>query len=64
MPSIDPTDLIDATEVANLLGLSHRNSVSVYRHRYTDFPAPVVVKSRCVLWLRSDIEAWAATRSS
>jgi predicted DNA-binding transcriptional regulator AlpA len=59
VPAVEPEDLIDATEVAALLGLSHRNSVSVYRGRYDDFPEPVVVKSRCLLWLRADIEAWA-----
>ena len=62
VPAVEPEELIDATEVADLLGLSHRNSVSVYRARYDDFPEPVVVKSRCLLWLRADIEAWAANR--
>ena len=52
----------DGTEVADLLGLAHRNSVSVYRHRHDDFPKPTVEKSRCVLWLRADIETWAKTR--
>lgn len=59
---IDPADLVDATEVATLLGLSHRNAVSVYRARYDDFPTPTVDKSRCVLWRRSDIEAWQRDR--
>lgn len=61
MPPIDPEDLIDANEVAELLGLAQRSAVSVYRHRYADFPAPVVEKSRCVLWDRRAIEAWNAT---
>ena len=30
--------LIDAGEVASILGLAHRNSVSTYRSRYVDFP--------------------------
>lgn len=62
MPPVEPENLIDATEVAELLGLSHRNSVSVYRRRYDDFPEPVVEKSRCVLWLRADVERWGAGR--
>jgi len=37
--------------------------VSVYRKRHADFPKPVVVKSRCLLWRRSDVEAWAKRRS-
>lgn len=60
--SVDPADLIDATEVAEMLGLSHRNSVSVYRQRHDDFPEPVVIKSRCLLWIRADVEAWANGR--
>lgn len=53
-------DLISAAEVAEILGLSHHNSVSTYRRRYEDFPAPVVDKSngRIRLWLRSEIEKW------
>jgi predicted DNA-binding transcriptional regulator AlpA len=56
---IDPADLIDASEVAPLIGLDNPKGVSVYRRRYEDFPAPVVDKPRCVLWLRTDVEAWA-----
>jgi predicted DNA-binding transcriptional regulator AlpA len=63
---IDPDDLLDAGEVAALLGLGRRQAVSTYRGRYTDFPAPVVEKSsgKCVLWLRQDVEAWAAGRGA
>lgn len=64
MEPIDPNDLLDATEVAGLLGLSSRTAVSVYRGRYDDFPAPVIEKSRCVLWHRSAIEQWASGRRS
>jgi predicted DNA-binding transcriptional regulator AlpA len=56
---IDPADLLDANEVAGLLGLAHRQAVSTYRSRYADFPEPVVVKAACVLWHRPDVEAWA-----
>jgi predicted DNA-binding transcriptional regulator AlpA len=59
---VDPADLIDATEVAPLVGLTNPNGVSVYRRRYDDFPEPVVIKGRCLLWLRPDIEVWAAGR--
>jgi predicted DNA-binding transcriptional regulator AlpA len=56
---VDPADLLDAHEVAALLGLARREAVSTYRHRYRDFPAPIIEKSRCALWLRADVEAWA-----
>jgi predicted DNA-binding transcriptional regulator AlpA len=56
-------DIIDASEVAEILGVSGPNVVSVYRQRHVDFPEPVLVKSsgKCVLWLRQDVEAWAAS---
>jgi hypothetical protein len=61
---VDPADLVDSHGVAEVLGLSSHRSVSTYRARYDDFPAPVVDmgEGRCLLWLRADIEAWAARR--
>lgn len=55
---VDPSDLIDSTEVAAVLGLGLRQAVSTYRGRYPDFPAPTIEKGRCLLWLRQDVEAW------
>lgn len=55
-------DLIDAAEVARILGLAHRNSVSTYRSRYSDFPLgrPAPGGGRTLLWPRSEILAWHA----
>ena len=39
-PLVDTDDLIDARRVAEILGLSHPNNVSVYQHRYADMPRP------------------------
>ena len=66
MPIVDTDDLIDARGVAELLGLSHPNSVSTYQHRYPDMPRPVVDlgEGRCKLWLRNQIEAWHWDRRS
>jgi AcrR family transcriptional regulator len=52
--------LIDAGEVATILGLAHRNSVSTYRSRYRDFPAgrPAPGGGRSRLWTREEILAW------
>ncbi len=57
-------DLLDADEVAALLGLSSRSAISVYRRRYDDFPKPVVDRGtgKCRFWLRPHIEAWRASR--
>ena len=59
---VDVDHLIDANDVAEILGLSHRNTVSVYQHRYADMPRPVreFGDRRVKLWLRPDIERWAA----
>ena len=59
-PDVNTEDLVDANEVAQMLGLSHRNSVSTYLRRYDDFPQPIIERSggRTRLWLRTDIEAW------
>jgi glutathione-regulated potassium-efflux system ancillary protein KefG len=53
-------DLIHAGEVAEILGLAHRNSVSTYRSRYPDFPAgrPAPSGGRTRLWTRDEILAW------
>jgi predicted DNA-binding transcriptional regulator AlpA len=56
---LDPADLIDNREVAEIIGLTNSNGVSVYRKRYPDFPAPRVEKRQAVLWLRAEIESWA-----
>jgi hypothetical protein len=59
---IDVDDLIDTQTVAELLELAHRNTVSEYQARYADMPRPVVDlgRGRSKLWLRSEVEPWAA----
>jgi len=63
---VDTAHLLDAGEVAELLGLSRREAVSTYRRRYADFPGPVLEKNsgKCALWLRSDVERWQRRRKS
>lgn len=57
---IDTDDLLDSTEVAEILGLSSARAISVYRARYDSFPEPVVVKAggRLLLWHRREVESW------
>jgi hypothetical protein len=54
-------DLIDAQEVADILRLAHRNTVSQYQRRYEDMPKPAVDlgEGRVKLWLRPEITRWA-----
>jgi AcrR family transcriptional regulator len=60
MSTGDGGELIHAGEVAVILGLAHRNSVSTYRSRYPDFPAgrPAPGGGRTRLWTREEILAW------
>ncbi|MEZ5170673.1 MAG: hypothetical protein R3A49_08010 [Acidimicrobiia bacterium] len=62
---VDLDDLLDATQVAELLGLSSQGAVSVYRKRYEDFPGPVLERAsgRCQFWLRQELRAWIDKRS-
>jgi len=63
-PRVNTEDLIDARGVAEILGLAHRNTVSVYQRRYAEMPRPVVDLGpvRTKLWLRPEVERWAASR--
>jgi predicted DNA-binding transcriptional regulator AlpA len=64
-PMVNTEDLCDAHEVAELIGLSHANSVHGYVRRYSDMPRPVVSLGRhkVQLWLRPEIAAWNASRA-
>jgi glutathione-regulated potassium-efflux system ancillary protein KefG len=60
-PTVRTEDLIDAQGIADLLGLAHRNTVSVYQKRYSDMPRPVMDlgPGRPRLWTRGEITEWA-----
>ncbi|MDG2112210.1 MAG: hypothetical protein P8N02_06315 [Actinomycetota bacterium] len=61
---VDVDDLLTTAEVAELLGLSHYNSVTTYMRRYDHFPRPVVERTsgRVRLWLRPEVEEWMQDR--
>jgi glutathione-regulated potassium-efflux system ancillary protein KefG len=65
---VDIDDLIDANGVAELLGFAHRNTVSVYQHRYPDMPRPVLNfgngRVKVKVWLKPDLERWAARQAA
>lgn len=58
--TVDVDDLVDAAAVADMLGLSQRNTVSLYQRRYSDMPRPVVDlgRGRCKMWSATEIRAW------
>ena len=62
--TVDLDDILDAAAVAQLIGVTDARSVSTYRARDAEFPAPILVSSggRCQYWLRQDVEAWQAKR--
>ena len=64
-PLVQTDNLIDATEVARLLRLSHANSVHTYQRRYPDMPRPVLDlgTGRPRLWLRNAVQRWARRRT-
>jgi hypothetical protein len=59
---VDVDDLIDAREIAEMLGLSTPRAVAVYATR--GMPEPVVDRgpNTAKLWLRQDIERWQKGR--
>jgi len=59
---IDVDELVDPAQVAEILGLTNPNGVSVYQSRYEDFPEPVVSRGRCRLWVEAEIRAWVSGR--
>ncbi len=61
---VDVDDLIDAREVAEMLGLSSPRAVAVYSSR--GLPEPIIDRgpNTAKLWLRQDIERWQKDRTN
>lgn len=58
--------LIDASEVAEILGLTEPRGVYVYQNRYKDMPRPIVDrgKNKVKLWYKPEIVDWNNKRRS
>jgi predicted DNA-binding transcriptional regulator AlpA len=54
---VDITDLLDASEVADLLGIQRRSVYHMTRY-LPGFPQPAITKGRSPLWERKQVEAW------
>jgi predicted DNA-binding transcriptional regulator AlpA len=63
---VDVDELIDTQDVAKILRLAHRNTVSEYQAKYADMPRPVIDLGggRSKLWVRQEVERWAAERAA
>jgi chromosome partitioning protein len=59
---VDVDDLVGAAEIAERLGLAHRETVHNWRRRYPDFPAPIAELRQGLLWSWPDVERWARQR--
>ena len=58
--------LIDTSEVAEILGLTDPRGVYVYQDRYQDMPRPIVDrgKNKVKLWYKPEIVDWHNGRRS
>jgi hypothetical protein len=63
---VEIEDLLDAQGVADVLGLSHRNTVFQYQRKYEAMPRPAIDlgEGRVKLWLRPQIERWAMEQAA
>ena len=52
-------NLVGAQEIADRLGIAHRQTVITWTRRYDDFPEPLVRLNNAWVWDWPDIEAWA-----
>jgi predicted DNA-binding transcriptional regulator AlpA len=59
VPGVGPPALVDAREIAHLLGLRDAQQVLDLRLHRLGFPQPVGRRRRALVWLRTEIEAWA-----
>jgi hypothetical protein len=62
---VDLDDLVDAHDVAEILGLAHATSVHLYQRRYPEMPRPILDRGgrRARLWLRTEITVWTKPRA-
>jgi predicted DNA-binding transcriptional regulator AlpA len=57
--SVDAEDLVGTAEIAARLGLALPQTVHDWRRRHDDFPEPVTALSMGLVWVWSDVAAWA-----
>jgi predicted DNA-binding transcriptional regulator AlpA len=56
---IPASDLVGTQEIADRLGLAHRQTVLTLMRRHADFPEPITVIGSVRIWAWTDVEAWA-----
>lgn len=58
---VDVDQLVGTAEIADRLGLSHTQTVHLWRRRYVDFPRPVAELRHALVWYWPEVEKWART---
>jgi hypothetical protein len=53
------SDLVGTQEIADRLGLGHRQSVLSWVRRHPDFPEPFAQLGAVRIWSWTDVEEWA-----
>ena len=56
---VDADQLVGTTEIAARLGAASPQVVHVWRKRHADFPEPIAVVARTLIWNWPDVERWA-----
>lgn len=58
VPTLQPEDLVGASEIAKRLGV-HRDTIHTWRRRHDGFPAPIAELEQVLVWSWPDVERWA-----
>ena len=56
---LDLDYLVGAAEIAERLGIKRPHLIHDWRHRYPEFPKPIVELIGILLWDWRDVERWA-----
>ena len=56
---VDVDELVGAAEIAARLGVKRLQVVHDWRRRHGEFPRPVVMVSRTLVWYWPDVQRWA-----
>lgn len=56
---VDVDRLVGASDIADRVGVKRLQVVHHWRRRHADFPKPVTVVSRALIWYCPNIERWA-----
>jgi len=56
---LDVEELVGTAEIAERVGVKRLQVVHDWRRRHHDFPPPVAVISRTLVWYWPEVRAWA-----